>query len=415
MLTPTAPPGASTARAAVVAPRLVAWALALLLGLQPIATDLYLSGLTLLTRELGASMAASTQTLAALVLAFGLAQLVWGPVADRIGRRPVLLLGLALYSVAGVGCALAPDIQALIGWRALQGIGLAAAVVCARAMLRDLYEPSEGARVMAIALTGLGFIALVGPPLGGLITAWLGWRTSFAFVAVCGVLVLTFVVRALPETLAQKRPAATNLAPLFTTWWRMAAHPGFQAWAALIAATYGGLFTVLAASSFVYMDVLGLSPTNYGLALASCSLVYIGGTLFCRRVVARHGLTRGVAIGARFTGAGGALIALLALLGVHTIWALLVPQWLYFFGHGIHQPVGQAAVVGPFPQHAGAASALAGFLLAMVAFGVGLWLGRALDGTVMPLALGLAFWALLTCTVAWALVPRAERLARAAT
>ena len=421
----TAEPGASPAlnaaplSSAVSAPLvshwLAAWALAMLLGLQPIATDLYLPGLPLLTREFGASMAAAMQTMAALILAFGLAQLVWGPVADRVGRRPVLLLGLTLFTVATLGCALAPSIEALVALRALQGAGVAAAVVCARAMLRDLYEPLEGARVMSIALTGLGFIALVGPPLGGAITTLWGWRASFVASALCAVAVLTFMARAIPETLARKNVDATRIAPLLRNWWRIAAHPGFRAWTALIAATYGGLFTLLAGSAFVYMEVLGLSATAYGLALASCSLAYITGTFFCRRWMARHGLARGVAMGARFTLAGGVAIVVLALLGVHSIWAVLLPQWLYCFGHGIHQPVGQAAVVGPFPQHAGAASALAGFVLAAVAFGVGVWLGQALDGTVMPLALGVGFWAVLTSAVAWGLVPRAERWAAART
>jgi MFS transporter, DHA1 family, multidrug resistance protein len=396
-----------------VSPVRAAWALALLMGLQPIATDLYLPSLPHLTRELQASMSAATQTMAALILAFGLGQLVWGPVADRIGRRPVLILGLCLFAAACAGCALAPHIEALIAWRAVQGACLAAAMVCARAMLRDLYEPLQGARVMSIALSGLGLIALVGPPLGGLIAAHLGWRASFAASALCGLVVLTFVVRAVPETLAHKNRDATKLAPLLATWWRIAKHPGFQAWAGLISCTYGGLFTVLAGSSFVYMDVLGLSAFQYGLALGSCSAVYIVGTFCSRRWVARHGLTRAVGMGAGFTLAGGVIVVALALAGVLSPWAVLVPHWLYCLGHGIHQPVGQAAVVGPFPRHAGAASALAGFLLAAVAFGVGIWLGQALDGTVLPLALGVGFWAVLTTAVAWGLVPRAERWAHA--
>ena len=392
---------------------MVAWALALLLGLQPIATDLYLPGLPGLARDLGASMGQATQTMAALILAFGLAQLVWGPLADRFGRRPVLRLGLALFVVASIGCALAPSMSALIGWRAVQGAGLAAAVVCARAMLRDLYEPREGARVMSIALTGLGLIALIAPPLGGVIAALWGWRATLGVVAVCGALVLAFVLIKLPETIAHKNRDATRALPLLSTWRRIAAHPTFQAWAALISATYGGLFTLLAASSFVYINVLGLSAAEYGLTLASGSAAYIVGTFFCRRWIARHGMARGVAIGARFSGAGGVAMVVFALAGVHTVWAVLLPQWLYCFGHGIHQPVGQAAVVGPFPKHAGAASALAGFVMAALAFGVGVWLGHTLDDSVMPMALGVGFWALLTCAVAWVLVPRAERLARA--
>jgi len=224
---------------------------------------------------------------------------------------------------------------------------------------------------------------------------------------VCGALTLAFVVWRLPETLAVRNPQATRLAPLFAAWGRIGRHPTFVAWTLLVSCTYGGLFTILAGSSFVYIDVLGLSPAHYGLAMASGSLSYLAGTFVCRRWIARFGITGAVRRGAFVTLAGGLSITGLALAGVHAVWAVLLPQWLFAFGHGIHQPCGQAGAVGPFPQAAGAASALAGFILAITAFGVGLWLGQALDGTVLPLALGLGFWAVLTSGVAWTLVQRA--------
>ncbi|MFD2452130.1 MFS transporter [Ideonella paludis] len=146
-------------RSGALSAQQVALALALLLGLQPITTDLYLPALPLLARDLAAPMASVQLTMSALLLSFGMAQLVMGPLSDRFGRRPVLLGGLFLYSVASLGCALAPSIHTLIGLRALQGAGLAAAVVCARAMVRDLYEPHQGAQVMSKGLSGLGLIA----------------------------------------------------------------------------------------------------------------------------------------------------------------------------------------------------------------------------------------------------------------
>ncbi len=388
---------------------LTATALALLLGLQPVSTDVYLPALPMLTRALGATLSSAQLTMSALILAFGLAQMVWGPVADRVGRRPVLLVGLALYSAASVGAALAGSIEALVIWRALQGAALAAAVVCARATVRDLYEPEQGALVMALALSGLGVIALTGPLAGGMAVAIWGWRGPLVLVALAGAATLAFVAWRLPETLATPNPQATQLAPLLRLWAAIARHPVFLAWALLVACTYGGLFTILAASSFVYIDVLGLSPNGYGAAMALGSLSYIAGTFVCRRWIRQHGMAGAVSRGAWVTLAGGAAMALLAAAGVHSIWAVLLPQCLFVFGHGIHQPCGQAGVVGPFPGAAGAASALAGLVLALVAFGISRWLGGALDGSVRPLAYGLAFWAALTCAIAWSLVQRAAR------
>jgi DHA1 family bicyclomycin/chloramphenicol resistance-like MFS transporter len=413
---PSTPPSAPALSAALAAPPphpvslgLAAFALALLLGLQPVSTDVYLPALPMLTRALGAPMHAAQLTMSALILAFGLAQMFWGPVADRVGRRPVLLLGLALFSAASVGAAAAANIEALVVWRALQGAALAAAIVCARAIVRDLYEPEQGAQVMALALSGLGVIALGGPLAGGLAAAAWGWRAPLMLVAIVGAATLAFVAWRLPETLATPNPQATRLAPLLRQWADIARHPVFGAWALLVACTYGGLFTILAASSFVYIAVLGLTPAGYGAAMALGSLSYIAGTFVCRRWIRRHGMAGAVRRGAWVTLAGGLSMASLAAAGVHGVWAVLLPQCLFVFGHGIHQPCGQAGVVGPFPQNAGTASALAGLVLAVVAFGIGRWLGVALDGSVRPLAYGLAFWAALTCAIAWTLVQRATR------
>ncbi len=383
--------------------------LALLMGLQPVTTDVYLPALPMLTRALAAPVSLAQLTMAALILAFGIAQMVWGPIADRIGRRPVLLTGLALYTAASAGCALAGSIEALVAWRIVQGAAMAAAVVCARAIVRDLYEPTAGAQVMALALTGLGFIALAGPLSGGLLAQAFGWRAPLALVTAVGVCSFGVVALYLPETLAAPNPAATRARVLLDTWRGIARHRVFIAWALLVACTYGGLFTVLASSSFVLMDVLGLSAAAYGGAMAFGSLSYIAGTFACRRLLARRGMVATVQRGALFTLAAGLLAAAMLVLQQASPAWVLVTYGLFAFGHGHHQPCGQAGVVAPFPRSAGAASALAGLLLALVAFGIGRWLGVSLDGTVRPFAHGLVFWSALTCVVAWTLVPRHAR------
>jgi DHA1 family bicyclomycin/chloramphenicol resistance-like MFS transporter len=399
-LTAAPPPSAA------LSPRLVAAALALLLGLQPLSTDLYLPALPSLARELQAPMAAAQLTMSALILAFGVAQLVWGPVADRFGRRPVLLCGLSLYTLAGALCTIAPDIQLLVLGRTLQGAALAAAVVCGRATIRDLYEPQQGAHVMSQAMSGLGLIAVLAPVIGGTLAGWWGWRAALASLAAIGAGVLAFVALSLPETVRQRNPRALHLAPLLGQASQVLRHPTFIAWTALTSSTYGGLFTVLAGSSFVYIGVLGLSPGRYGMAMASGALSYLLGTFVCRRWLRRVGLRGAVRLGALFTLAGGVSMSALAWCGVQSVWAVLVPQWLYVLGHGVHQPCGQTGAVSAFPQAAGVAAALAGFVLAVVAFGVGLWLGHALDGTVRPMVYGVGAWSVITATVAWTLVQR---------
>jgi DHA1 family bicyclomycin/chloramphenicol resistance-like MFS transporter len=391
---------------APISMRRAALIIAVLLGLQPVATDVYLPALPLLTRALAAPMSAAQLTMSALILAFGLSQLAWGPVADRVGRRPVLLAGLALFTLAGVGSALAGSIEWLLGWRVVQGVALAASVVCARAMVRDLYEPVTGARVVSLAMSGLAVIAISGPSIGGAAASAFGWRGTLVLVALAGLGAAWLVATRLPETLRARNPQATQLGPLAANWRAMLAHPVFRAWTLLIACTYGGLFTILAASPFVYIDVLGLTSPAFGLTLAWGAGVYLVGTFVGRRWIVHHGMVGAVARGALFTLIGGALALAAAWVDHGALWWLLAAHGCYSFGHGMHQPSGQAGAVGPFPHAAGSASALAGFALALVAFGIGLVLGVALDGTVRPLAFGLAFWAAATALVAWTLVRR---------
>jgi MFS transporter, DHA1 family, multidrug resistance protein len=389
-----------------MSPLLIVTLLALLLGVQPITTDLYLPALPGLAAELKSPMGSTQLTLSALLFAFGLSQLLLGPMADRFGRRPVLLGGLAIYVVASAGSALAADIGALVAWRALQGVGMGAAVVCARAMVRDLYVPADGARVMSKALSGLGLIALASPLIGGLIASTLGWRTALAATGVFGAICLAMVALTLPETARRLNPQALQPAPMLRQWGHILRHPTFVAWSLLIACTYAGLFAFLAGSSFVFIDVLGSSRMACGLYIAGCSVCYIVGTFWCRRWLLLHGLAGAVKRGAAFTLLGGVSMVGLAWAGVIAPWAIFVPQFVFSFGHGIHQPCGQAAVVGPFPHHAGTASALAGFILAAAAVGVGAWLGVAMDGTVFPLVNTVGAMAAATALVAWTLVQR---------
>jgi DHA1 family bicyclomycin/chloramphenicol resistance-like MFS transporter len=389
-----------------MSPALVVLVLALLLGIQPVTTDLYLPALPALTAALRAHMGQAQLTLSALLLAFGCAQLVLGPLSDRFGRRPVLLWGLTAYVLASVGAVAAGSIELLILWRTLQGAAMGAAVMAARAIVRDLYQPADGARVMSRALTGLGLIACLCAPVGGLLADLFGWRVALAMPGLFGAVTLGLVALRFGESLARRNPDALRPGTLLSTWAGVLRHPTFLAFSALTTAAYGLLFTFLASSSFVFIQVLGLSRTQYGLVMLWSSLAYIAGTFVCRRWLPRFGVRGSIARAAGLTLAGGSAMGVLALAGVHTPWAIVGPLTLVMLAHGVHQPCGQTGAVGPFPQAAGAASAINGFLMMLAAFGIGAWLGTRMDGTVLPLALGMWFWSVCLALIAWTLVRR---------
>lgn len=385
---------------------LVVLLLALLLGLQPITTDLYLPALPALTSDLGAAMSQSQLTLTALLLSFGVSQLVWGPLSDRFGRRVILLIGLGAYVLTSIGAALAPGITWLIIWRTLQGAAMGAAVMCARAILRDLYTPVAGARVMSQAFSGLGVIACLCAPVGAALTELMHWRFALLATGVFGAATLALVVLRYQETLTPANRQALRPQALLAGWQQILGNPTFWAFSTLTMATYGGLLTFLAASPFVFTRLLGLSKTQYGLLMLINSLAYICGTFLCRYWLARFGVRRTVALAGAVSLAGGTLMAGLSLLGSIHVWSIMAPQLLYMIGHGVHQSCGQSGSVGPFPKTAGAASALNGTLMMLCAFAMGSWLGSHMDGTALPLTLGVGFWSVLLALSAWTLVQR---------
>ena len=386
--------------------RLTVVLLSLMLGIQPVTSDLYLPALPAITQELGAQVGQAHLTLSALLLAFGISQLLWGPLSDRFGRRPVLLWGLTGYILAGTGCVMAPSIEALIVWRVVQGAAMGAVVMCGRAVVRDLYTPDVGARVMSKALTGLGFIACVSSPLGAWLTDALGWHYALAMLVLFAACTLLGVGQSFQESLRHKNANALALRVQIKTWWHIVRHPTFMAFTCLSIASFAGLFVFLTTSSFVFIGMLGLSRIEYGLLLSSMSGVYILGTLLCRRLLPRYAVQGSVAMGGALSLLGGTWMLCAAYLGWHSVAGLMTPYYLFVLAHGIHQPCGQSGAVGPFPKAAGAASALGGFLMMVTAFVTGMWLGGANDGSAMPMAQSIAFWGVLTALSAWFLVLR---------
>ena len=393
-----------------MSPAIVVVLLALLLGIQPVTTDVYLPALPAMQADLRAAMAEVQLTFAALLLAFGVSQLVWGPLSDRFGRRPVLLVGMGGYVLASLACVVAPDMELLVLARIAQGAFMGAAVMCARAIVRDLYQPLEGARMMSRGLTGLGVIAIACAPLGSAVTEWVHWRAALLVLALFGIGTFAFIALRFKETNPQRYPRALVAGTMLRAWSQIARHPTFLTYSLLSTASYVALFSFLAGSSFVLIGTLGISKLAYGGFMATQSVIYILGTVACRRMLVRLGIRRSVFVAGFVTFTAGALMGGLAWFGWgqpwYGPWAVMLPQAIFIVAHGVHQPVGQSGTVSPFPQMAGAASALNGFIMMAAAFGVGLWLGQAMDGTPRPMAAAHFVWCTVIAVTAWTLVQK---------
>jgi DHA1 family bicyclomycin/chloramphenicol resistance-like MFS transporter len=376
------------------------------LMLQPMSTDFYLASLPGLAQRFAASVATVQLTLSVFILAFGTMQLVVGPLSDRVGRFPVVIAGLALYAFASLACALAPSIEFLIAARFLQAVGCCAAVVIARAIISDVFDTLAGAKVMAQASTLLAIGPLVGPVLGSYLEVRYGFRAIFAVVTTFAFGLLAVTALRLPETNPHRDAAAVRPRALARNYAHVSRSARFQSYALVGAASYSGLFAFISGSSFVLIGVLGVATAHFGYAFAFCVLGYMLGTIACRRLLAARGLVRTLKFGACLSAGGGLAMGGLALAGVHHWAAIVLPQFMFMFAHGINFPCAQSGAVTAFPRQAGAAAGLLGFVTMLLAALVGWWIGASNNGTVYPLAATVAAFGVLTFAAVWGWVAK---------
>jgi DHA1 family bicyclomycin/chloramphenicol resistance-like MFS transporter len=381
------------------------------LMMQPLSTDLYLASLPSLASGFGVPASTVQLTLSLFVIGFGGAQLIIGPLSDRFGRRPVLLSGLGLYVAATILCGLAPTIDMLIAGRFLQALGCCSAVMIARAIVRDAYDPQHSVRVIAKASTWLSMAPIFGPILGSYLQVAFGWRAAFAALGIFSACVMAATFLRLPETNMHKNPQATALRGLLKNYRIVLGSREFWAYALPGALSYGSIFSFISGSSFVLIRVLDVPTAWFGFCFAFGVTGYLTGTIVCRHLQPRLGTSRTFYIGTGLSLAAGALFLAAVLAGlVH--WALvLLAMFLTMGAHGINFPIAQSGSVSPFPRQAGTAAGLMGALYMTIAFTVGTIVGVTHNGTLYPLAIiACVLGTLIFCTAR--MIPASmERLA----
>ncbi len=369
-----------------------------LLGLQPLATDLYLPSLPAIGTQFDAAPIAVQSTLSVFMLAFAVFQLVVGPMSDRFGRRPIVLGGVAMFVLASIAGAAAPSLGWLIAARLVQAIGVCSAVLCARAIVRDLYAPEPGMRVLARVMGWMGVVTLLGPVAGGALQSLFGWRATFATLAAIGLIVLLVAARVLDETNTHRNARATHPGELVANYLSIARSATFRANALVATASYMSLFSFISGSSFLLIEVLAMPPALFGVAFGGITLGFMTGTLLARRFQALLGIAGTAAAGGVVSMIAGWTMAALALAGVEQVAAIVVPMFFMLIGHGLVQPSGQIGAISGFPRNTGAAAALLGFAMFISAAIAAWWVGASHDGTTLPLALTVA--AITTLTAA---------------
>ena len=376
---------------------LITFLLIALVAFGPLSTDMYLPSLPSLVRVFETDVPTVQLTLSAFMVAYG-------PLSDRFGRRPVLIGGTAIYVLASIACALAPTIEVLIGARVLQAFGACAGPVIGRAVVRDVWGRDKAATVLAYIATAMALAPAIGPIIGGWLDVAFGWASTFWALAGFSGLALVMVVLLLGETNAHRNPDATSVGGLAKSYGALLRHRVYLGYVLTVSASYSVIFCFISGSSFVLIDVVGLTPDLYGLSFAGVVIGFMIGSFTAARISSRLGGAQMILMGGCLTAFGGLVMAGFAWTGAPTVWNVVGPQAFAMIGVGFIMPNAQAGAIGPFPTMAGAASALMGFTQMGLAAMVGLGVAVAFDGTARPMATGVAIAGVLALTAFLGLV-----------
>ena len=374
---------------------------ALILGLisaiGPFAIDMYLPAMPQMAQALGASAGEVQMSLTAFFVALGLCQMVYGPLSDRFGRRVPLMVGLGLFVLGSLGCALAPDARTLIVMRFIAGVGACAGMVIPRAVVRDLHTGVEAARLGAMLMLVFSVSPILAPLAGSLVVALAGWRWIFGCIVVLGLLALTLVLTQLQESRPVEARRGTTLAGTLAAVAELLRDGHFRALALTGAFAMSGFMAYLGHSSFVMIEHHGVTPTQYGMLFGLNAAAFIGAAQLNVRLCQRHGLPWVIRRGLAGYLAASALLLALTVAGVDRLEVLVALLFVAYGSLGLVAPTVPVLALERHGAIAGTASALIG-TVQMVCGALVMSLVSALGGHAhgaLPMVAGVAGCALL--------------------
>jgi DHA1 family bicyclomycin/chloramphenicol resistance-like MFS transporter len=345
------------------------WKLAVLLAclgmLGPFSIDTYIPAFSGIARSLGATPVQMQQTLSAYLFGFALLNLFHGALSDSLGRRPVILVGIGVFALASLGCALSQTIGQLVFFRALQGMSAGAGMVVSRAIIRDMFPPADAQRVMSQVTIYFGVAPAVAPLVGGWLFVGAGWHSIFWFLALLSAVLWWAVWRTLPETLHATQRQSVQVGPLLRGYLHMGTSPRFMALALASGIPFNGMFLYVLSAPVWLGEILQLQPTQFfWFFCMSVSGIMLGAWLSGRlagRIKPKHQIRRGFII---MIGTSLANVAMNLLSTPHPFWAMLTVS-IFSFGWALMVPVVTLLVLDLVPERRGMASSVQAFIGSM--------------------------------------------------
>ncbi len=331
-----------------------------LAALGQMSTSLYTPSFPAIGAALGASSEQVNLTLAVFFFGFSFSQLIYGPLSDRYGRRPILLIGISIYAVASLACAYAWSIEMLIFLRFCQALGASAGPVLARAVVRDLHSGSRAAQIFAYIGFAFAVVPALFPAVGGFLQGWFGWQSNFIFLTIIALLIGYTVWTILPETNKEIGKKLTSINTLFSSYGLLVRSPVFLGYMLLVGGVFAGLMVFTASVPFLFIQTLGIPAQQYGVMMVTTVTGFLAGTVLAGFMAKRVVVQRMALLGAILSMIGALVGVGLALAGIFNPVTVIGPMLIYLAGLGLIMPSGMAGAMESYPQIAGTASALMG-------------------------------------------------------
>jgi DHA1 family bicyclomycin/chloramphenicol resistance-like MFS transporter len=350
--------------------------------------DVYVASMPSMTSALATDATHIQLTMSVFTVGYAVSQLFYGPIADRFGRRPVLIGGTLVYVAASFAAALATSIETLIALRVIQAFGACSGPVVGRAIVRDRYGHGA-ARIFAY----IGMAMMATPILAPMIGSWLeiayGWRANFHFMAGFGVATLIAILLLLDESLAEPNRDALRPMRLIGNYASLLVNRTFMGYAVTMTSAFGGVMAFITGSSFVLIDLVGVDPPTYGALFGLTAAGFAAGSFVSARMNRNWGIVRSIRYGAVLNLIWAVGLAAFSLADVLEVWAICVPMVAISFANGLIFPNCQAGAIAPFPHMAGTAAALMGAMMMAGSFVVGTVVAGVYDGTSRPMTLAI--------------------------
>ncbi|EJK7063925.1 Bcr/CflA family multidrug efflux MFS transporter [Salmonella enterica] len=363
----------------------IVFILGLLAMLMPLSIDIYLPALPVISAQFGVPAGSAQMTLSTYILGFALGQLIYGPMADSLGRKPVILGGTLVFAAAAVACALAQTIDQLIVMRFFHGLAAAAASVVINALMRDIYPKEEFSRMMSFVMLVTTIAPLMAPIVGGWVLVWLSWHYIFWILAIAAILASVMIFALIKETLPVERRQPFHIRTTIGNFAALFRHKRVLSYMLASGFSFAGMFSFLSAGPFVYIEINHVPPQDFGYYFALNIVFLFVMTIINSRFVRRVGALNMFRAGLWIQFAMAVWMVFSALMGIG-FWALVVGVAAFVGCVSMVSSNAMAVILDEFPHMAGTASSLAGTFR----FGIG-----AIVGALLSLATFTSAWPMI--------------------